>query len=371
MSPPANPVTPSSMPLTEAQEGLWFAQALDPDSPALNTGQYLEILGPLDRDALAQAVALTVAEAPALSLRFADPGNGPRQAAGLPPMLGFADLSAQPDAEGQALALMRADSDRAVPLDRAPAAAFTLFVMGPQRHFLYQRIHHLAIDGYGMVLVTNRIAAHYAALSSGAPTPAPFGPLGLARSEDLAYRDAPLRTRDRDFWHKELADLPEVTGPAAGRATAGRSFLRDSRHLPAALLTRLGDYAQTHRLGWPDMLNALCGAYLARWTGGEAVIGLPFMARMGRKIADVPCMAMNVLPFRLRPDQDAPLPDWLAAQSRRMSQARKARWTASTASAMPMAAPRPPSCASRCKRPCRPMPPSSAPTRRWPRAWKR
>ena len=85
---PLCPVTPDSPPLTEAQEGLWYAQALDPANPILNTGQYLELLGPLDRDAMAAAVARTIAESPALSLRFADPGNGPRQAGGLPPMPG-------------------------------------------------------------------------------------------------------------------------------------------------------------------------------------------------------------------------------------------------------------------------------------------
>ncbi|MEF9603425.1 condensation domain-containing protein, partial [Paracoccus sp. PXZ] len=83
-------------PLTEAQEGLWYVQALDPGNPILNTGQYLELTGPLDRDALAQAVSRTIAETPALALRFGSGPQGPRQWVGLPPMLGFADLSAQP-----------------------------------------------------------------------------------------------------------------------------------------------------------------------------------------------------------------------------------------------------------------------------------
>ncbi|KGJ05637.1 enterobactin synthase [Paracoccus halophilus] len=310
-------------PLTEAQEGLWFAQALDPSNPILNTGQYLEILGPLDRDALTQAVTRTFAETPALSLRFADTGSGPQQMQGPPPMLGFTDLSVQPEAEAQALAQMRADSMRPLALDQEPAAAFTLFVLGPERHLLYERIHHLAIDGYGMVLVTNRIAEHYAALTVKAPLPEPFGPLSLADEEDAAYRISPRRETDRDWWHAELAGLPEVTGPAPGRAVSGHEFLRDSRRMPAALLARLAGYSERHRLGWPDVLNALTGAYLARWTGGEAVIGLPFMARMGRKIANLPCMAMNVLPHRLRPDEDAPLPEWLAAQSKRMAQGRR------------------------------------------------
>lgn len=310
-------------PLTEPQQGLWYVQALDPQNPILNTGQYLELTGPLDRNALAQAVARTIAETPALSLRFHDSADGPRQTTGLPPILGFADLSAQPGAEAQALAQMRADSARALDLATEPAAAFTLFALGPERHFLYERIHHLAIDGYGMVLVTNRIAAHYAAALGLAPAPDAFGPLSLALEEDAAWRGSPRRTADRDWWHSQLAGLPEVTGPAPGRAVSGHDFLRDSRQMPPALLGRLAEYCAQHRLGWPDVVNALCGAYLARWTGGEAVVGLPFMARMGRKIAQVPCMAMNVLPHRLRLVEDAPLPDWLAAQSKAMAQGRR------------------------------------------------
>ena len=311
------------LPLTEAQEGLWFAQALDPANPLLNTGQYLDLVGPLDRDALARAVSLTIAETPALSLRFVDHGDGPRQEAGLPPMLGFADLCSQPNPMGQALALMQSDSNRPLRLAEEPAAAFTLFMVAPDRHLLYERIHHLATDGYGMVLVTNRIAAHYAALTAGAAPPEPFGPLTLATEEDAAYLASPRRAADRDWWHGELAGLPEVTGPAGGRAVSDHSFHRDSRQMPRDLLAALSAYSTQHRLGWPDVLNALCGAYLARWTGGEVVIGLPFMARMGRKIAQLPCMAMNVLPFRLAPDEDQPLPEWLAAQSRRMARARR------------------------------------------------
>ena len=314
---------PGASPLTEAQEGLWYAQALDPANPILNTGQYLELLGPLDRNALAQAVTRTIAEAPALALRFFAADDGAAQAPGLPPMLGFADLSAQPDARAQALAQMQADSQRPLNLAEDPAAAFTLFVLGPEHHLLYERIHHLAIDGYGMVLVTNRIAAHYAALTAGAPAPEPFAALSLAADEDAAYRASPRRITDREWWHAELADLPEVAGPAPGRAVSGHRFLRDSRALPQDLLAALDGYCRRHALGWPDALAALCGAYLARWTGPEAVIGLPFMARMGRRIANLPCMAMNVLPLRLRPDEDAPLPEWLAAQSRRMAQGRR------------------------------------------------
>ncbi len=38
----------AAFPLTEAQEGLWYAQALDRANPIFNCGQYIELLGPLE-----------------------------------------------------------------------------------------------------------------------------------------------------------------------------------------------------------------------------------------------------------------------------------------------------------------------------------
>ena len=90
-----------STPLTEAQEGYWNMQAREPCNPILNTGLYLDLRGPLDGQALTQAIARTISETPTLSLRFLETDDGPRQAPGAPLMLGFADLSVQPDAEGQ------------------------------------------------------------------------------------------------------------------------------------------------------------------------------------------------------------------------------------------------------------------------------
>lgn len=311
-------------PLTEAQEGLWYAQALDPENPILNTGQYLDLRGALDRTALDLALARTIAESQALHLRFRAGPSGPEQwldAGGITART--IDLSAHPAPEVEALSWMRRDTDRALDLARDPLAAFTLFIIGPDRHLLYERIHHLAIDGYGMVLVTNRIGEHYAAITGAGPAPAPFPPLSRSFDEDAAWRASDRRAEDAAWWHAALANLPEVTGPAPGRAVSTHRFLRDSQWLAPDLAALLVARSDALRLGWPDVLTALVGAYLARWTGGEAVIGLPFMARMGRRIARVPCMAMNVLPQRIRPDEDTPLAEWLSDTAKQMQLARR------------------------------------------------
>jgi hypothetical protein len=68
-------------PLTEAQLGLWYAQRLDPDNPVYNTGQYLDIAGPLDVEAFRRAVDTAIAEADALAVRIVETADGPRAAA--------------------------------------------------------------------------------------------------------------------------------------------------------------------------------------------------------------------------------------------------------------------------------------------------
>ncbi|SDL50777.1 amino acid adenylation domain-containing protein [Paracoccus chinensis] len=310
-------------PLTEAQEGLWYFQALDPSNPILNTGQYLDLHGPLDEAALREAVARTIAESEALRLRFRPVAGGAMQVLGEPPELEWADLSDHADPEAEALCRMAEDSARPLDLAAEPVAAFSLYRLGPDRHLLYERIHHLALDGYGMVLVTNRIGDHYSALVNGTSVPVPFPPLSRADEADAAYRASPKRAEDAAWWRAAMQGMPEVTGPAPGRAVSGATFLRESRWLPSDLLAVLAEWSDAQRLNWTDVLTALTGAYLSRWTGGEVVAGLPFMVRMGRPIARVPCMAMNVLPQRIRPDEDALLADWIAPLAAEMREARR------------------------------------------------
>ncbi|WP_295044821.1 amino acid adenylation domain-containing protein [uncultured Paracoccus sp.] len=308
-----------SRPLTEAQEGLWLFQSLDPANPILNTGQYLDLRGPVDLQALTLALTRTLAETEALRLRFRRDPDGPVQWLDPDPILPRVVHATEP----QALAAMRADSGRPVDLAGDAVAAFTIFMLNPDRVLVYQRVHHLAIDGYGMVLLTNRIGAQYSSLTAGTPAPPAFPPLERADAEDAAYRASDRRSADAAWWRDRMADLPEVTGPAPGTAISAHRFLRESRWLDADLLSRLAGFADAHDLGWPDVLTGLTGAYLARWTGGDAVIGIPFMARMGRRIARLPCMAMNVLPQRIRPDEDALTAVWLAGLARDMADARR------------------------------------------------
>ncbi|MBT9384538.1 amino acid adenylation domain-containing protein [Pseudooceanicola sp. CBS1P-1] len=320
-----------SFPLCDSQDGIWYAQRRDPGSPVFMTGQALHLKGPLDSEALDRAIAQVGQEAQCLSLRFSETKAGPRQRLqpGGAPRMALRDLSAEADPLAAAEAAILAEAKAPADLAHGPIAGFTLWVLGPDHHILSERIHHLAADGYAMVLITNRIAELYNALvRDTAPGPA-FPPYLQAVEAEARYREAPKRDKDRAFWHETLAGLGAVEGMVAGEATSARWFHRAEIALPETARATLHALSERTKLSWPDILTALSGAYLARCLPPkedethEVVLGVPLMNRMGTKASRVPASLVNVLPLRLVIDEDAALADWLAEAAARMAAMRR------------------------------------------------
>ena len=317
----------ATWPLTEAQQGLWFAQRIDPSNPILNCGQYLDIGGPLDVAALADAFAELAAEAEPLSLRFAQAVDGtvvqwidPDQT----PSLEIRDLTGEADPRAAALADMAADTKTAIDVTREKLACFRVYRIAADRHLLYERIHHLATDGYAIVLVTNRLAELYSQRVGGVSAGRPLAPLAVALEEDAAYRIDERRASDRAFWLEAMAGLPEAATLAPGISTTAHRFHRETSRLGRDRMETIRTLGDRANVAWPDALTALVAAYWRRFTGEtEAVIGVPHMGRLGSKAARMPGMVMNVLPLRADPDEDAPLADFLAGIAKTLARARR------------------------------------------------
>ncbi|MCX8995983.1 amino acid adenylation domain-containing protein [Rhizobiaceae bacterium BDR2-2] len=312
--------------LTEAQSGLWYFQRIEPENPILNTGQYIEMRGSLDVAAFRTAVDRMVAEADALALRFTETGNEVRQVVDEDhrPWLEVADLTGEADPEAAALADMRRDT--ATPLDpeKDRLVLFRLYILSGNRAFWYERAHHLVIDGYGWVLVTNRVGEIYSALVNGVEPGPALRPLTLAVEDDATYRASEKRETDRAWWLETMSGMPEVASLASGRAVSAQDFIRHTIRLDAGRLRPLTALAERASVTWPDALTALVAAYCQRFAGAaETVVGVPHMGRLGSPTARVPCMWMNVLPLRVRPDEDIPIGEWLAGVSKDLVKARR------------------------------------------------
>ncbi|WEY87761.1 non-ribosomal peptide synthetase DhbF [Bacillus subtilis] len=289
--------------LTGAQTGIWFAQQLDPDNPIYNTAEYIEINGPINIALFEEALRYVIKEAESLHVRFGENMDGPWQMINPSPdvQLHVIDVSSEPDPEKTALNWMKADLAKPVDLGYDPLFNEVLFIAGPDRFFWYQRIHHIAIDGFGFSLIAQRVASTYTALIKGQTAKGrSFGSLQAILEEDTDYRGSEQYEKDRQFWLDRFADAPEVVSLADRAPRTSNSFLRHTAYLPPSDVNALKEAARYFSGSWHEVMIAVSAVYVHRMTGSEdVVLGLPMMGRIGSASLNVPAMVMNLLPLRL------------------------------------------------------------------------
>lgn len=285
--------------LTEAQEGLWFAQSIDPQNPIFNTAQFLRIYGPLNIEAFREAVNSAMAEAEGLNVRISERDGVPYQnllPADAAVQLEIVDAGSTTAAQSDLLN----DANRPLDLSVDSPARQVLYVISQEEFIWYQRIHHTVIDGYGTDLLVSRIsdlynrAADQQKETSGSHT-RPFGRFQSVIDDDESYRESDKRRRDFDYWESAFSPAPETGSIIAGNLQTSATYLRHS--LPPYSGEQLSNISDRLDIPWPDILVTIVGEFIARHTtGGECVVGIPSMGRLGTPAANVPAMVMNVVP---------------------------------------------------------------------------
>ncbi|SDZ41128.1 nonribosomal peptide synthetase DhbF [Evansella caseinilytica] len=290
------------LPLSAAQLGIWFAQQLDPENPIYNTGEYVDIAGAVDPELFARALRSVLLKAEALHARFGTDENGPWQlierSADFPYQ--YIDVSAEENPADTAVRWMKEDLSKAVDLSRDKLFTTALFKIASNRFFWYQRIHHIAVDGYGASLIAQKVAKMYTALKNNQTPTEHFAPFAPILFEDEAYQSSEQMVRDQDFWKKRFKDQPEAVSLATRAARTSDTFLRRTAYLSPQQTMRLKQTAQRLRASWEELTMAATALYLYRMTGvTDIILGLPMMNRLGSATINVPAMVMNILPLRL------------------------------------------------------------------------
>ncbi|HJP80522.1 MAG TPA: condensation domain-containing protein [Pseudonocardiaceae bacterium] len=293
-----------AIPLSAAQQGIWIGQQLDPDSPIFNTAEYCDIHGPVDVDALVAAIQRVVGETEAVQVVIADDA----QILGRTPAwsVHVDDLTGQADPLATALAWMTDDLARVADLTTGPLFGHAVFRLGPDRVLWYHRVHHIAMDGYGLGLFARRVAEVY----SGDPPPCWFGSLRAVVDEDLAYQDSAQCKEDREYWVAYYQDRPAPVSLGGPPGWLPDTVVRADGDLPESTVEEV---ARAAKATWIDAFLGAVATYLHRATGAEQVcLGLPVMARIGSVALRVPCMALNVVPVWIKVDPSASLTELTA-----------------------------------------------------------
>ncbi|WP_030312979.1 non-ribosomal peptide synthetase [Streptomyces flavochromogenes] len=293
--------TPSGLPVTGGQSGIWLAQQIEPDSSAYNIVFALHLRGATDLDRLAAAVRQAVEEAECLHVRVTPGDDGPRQTPRtltLPVDVAVVDLRDAADPDEAAAAWMAADRDRPVNLALDPLFAHALLRLADDRVLWCQRYHHIVVDGMGVALVTRRAGELY---SSGDEASEPRDwSLSRLVAADRAYRASDRHAADRAWWLERMAGRTEPVRLVDRAATPMTRRLRRTTELSPETVERLNAAARTAGVRPSRILLAAVAAHLHRAAGEQdLVLGLPVAAREDEVSATVPGMVSNIVPLRL------------------------------------------------------------------------
>ncbi|MEV4125504.1 amino acid adenylation domain-containing protein [Nocardia sp. NPDC049707] len=288
------------VPLSVGQRGLWLAQQLSPDVPICEA-QYIEIHGELDVDLLRAMAIQAGHEFQSGYLRLVEIDGEPHQL--YDPALESAgpliDMRGEPDPVAAGLAWMHREYTTPLDMSRDRLVASAIVQVGDRHYLLYNRIHHVALDGYAAMMMVNRIGALYTAAVQG-QTAEPNRAVDLRTlyEADRSYRESKRFTDDQAYWLKKLADVGEESSLAAGLAPARADSVVATAELSPAAVGWIDQSAKALEASPAAVVIAAFGCYLARMTGrDEVLVNIPVSGRTTAVLRRSGGVFVNVTPL--------------------------------------------------------------------------
>ncbi len=194
VAPPLLPVSRADqLPLSFAQQRLWFLDQLEPESPFYNNPSAVRLTGPLDVAAFEQALNEIVRRHEGLRTSFATVDGRPVQViAPVGALVGagavhelplhLVDLRhlLAPEREAEAQRIAVEEIRRPFDLARGPLLRAKLLRLEDQEHIALLTIHHIVSDGWSIGVFVRELAALYEAFAAGRSSPLPALPIQYA-----------------------------------------------------------------------------------------------------------------------------------------------------------------------------------------------
>ena len=277
------------VPLSFAQQRLWFLEQLLPGSPRYNVAAAIELTGALDLAALATSLNAVVRRHEVLRTSFALKDGQPVQriAPRLRVALPLLDLVACPErARAATLArLMEAEARAPFDLARGPLIRASVLRLAESEHRLLLTLHHIVADGWSQGLLVRELGAFYTAELRGQAADLPELPIQYADYAiwQRAWLQGAELAAQLGYWTSQLAgapvllELPTDRVRPAVQSGAGASL---PLKLDAALSAHVERLSHSHTTTLFMTLLAALDVLLARYSGqDDIVVGTPIAGR--------------------------------------------------------------------------------------------
>ncbi|GAA4545283.1 non-ribosomal peptide synthase/polyketide synthase [Amycolatopsis samaneae] len=258
------------LPLSFAQQRLWFLHEFEPDSHDYNTVRVLRLRGPVDVAAVRAALTGLVARHESLRTVFrAEDGRASQIVL---PATDVA-LSVVEAPESDVDSLLTEEAARPFDLRTGPLLRASLVSSAEDEHVLALSMHHIVTDGWSMGVLAEELGALYSAAVRGGSAELPALPVGYG--DYAAWQRARTTELDTrlDYWRAQLAGLVPLELPT----DRPRPTVRSSRGsalgfaVPGELVSGLRALARDHGASLFMVLTAAVQVLLARYSGERDV----------------------------------------------------------------------------------------------------
>ena len=219
--PPIKPVSRErDLPLSFAQQRLWFLAQLEPDSPAYNIPEALRLQGKLDIEVLTQTLKEIVRRHEVLRTNFTTVADRPVQIirSQIDLKLPIIDLRDLPKLEREREVTKLAEREvlHSFDLERDSLLRVTLIRLDKLEHIIFLTMHHIISDGWSTGILVAEVASIYQAFLAGKPSPLPELPIQYI---DYAvwqrdYLQGDTLDKQLNYWKQKLGgQLPRLKLP--------------------------------------------------------------------------------------------------------------------------------------------------------------
>nr|QNL34618.1 SteC [Pseudomonas sp.] len=297
-----------ALPLSFAQQRLWFLAQMEGANTAYNIPVALRLRGRLDDAALQRALARIVARHETLRSRFAQ-FNDQAQVLIAPVdsglLLRVEDLRQHSQPEQALQALIQGEASGPFDLQDDALIRGRLVRLADDHHVLLLTLHHIISDGWSMGVLTRELMALYQAFSHGQPDPLP--PLTLQYSDYAVWQrrwlSGEVLQRQSEYWQQTLAGAPALLTLPTDRVRPAQQDYAGSTVevvLDERLSAGLKALAQRHGVTMYMLMLGAWASLLSRLSGqAEVVIGSPVANRTRAEIEGLIGMFVNTLALRL------------------------------------------------------------------------
>ena len=284
------------LPLSYAQERMWFLSQLDPESAAYNIAGGFELAGRLEPRAVQQAVDALVRRHELLRTAFVEQEGRAQQII----LDDVRCVVEQRDcASSQLSALAEEHASRAFDLTKAPLLRVTLVALAADRHALLFALHHIISDGWSLDLLLGEFSALYESAVRGVTAELPEPPLQYVdyAAWQRAWLSAGELERQLKYWTDTLGiehpvlELPTAQPRSAANVARGAVY---SFRIDADTAARAGRLAQAENASLFMLLLAAFEVLLYRWTGhADLRVGVPVSNRPRAELEDMLGLFVN------------------------------------------------------------------------------